>query len=233
MDEMSNTQGNATQPTEATQGQAQPQPQQQQPQPSTPEGNPVGELSSQGTAQDSGLDKDNPLGVNLESPLDKAEQPSSEVVPENYASFRDTDGNEYAPEDVGDFITTAKELGLSQENAQKVFSAMVPATQKYLRSSLERHSKEWAQAAQNDPEFGGVNFNQNVGIAKKAYDAYATPELKKMMAASGLGNHPEFIRMFWRIGKGLQQDHGVAGSASAPASRRSRFPNTPGMVDDI
>ncbi|MGN1209558.1 MAG: hypothetical protein ACI4SV_04585, partial [Duodenibacillus sp.] len=161
-----------------------------------------------------------------------ADEQKPEGAPESYQPF-DVDGQQFTQEQLEGFASTARELGLSQENAQKMLSAMVPTARKYLVDDLVVKSKQWAEDTRNDPEIGGAHFNENLGIATAAYQRYATPELKAILTNSGLGNHPEVIRLFCRIGKETRQDTGVSGSASAPAEgRRRRYPNSNMVVDE-
>lgn len=155
----------------------------------------------------------------------EAGQDDRVAVPEEYEPFA-IDGQQFSEEQVAGFATTARKLGLSQENAQEMFAAMVPTAREYLVNDLVAKSKEWADATAKDPEIGGANFEANKGIAKQAYARYATPELRAILTGSGLGNHPEVIRLFFRIGKTMQQDSGVTGSASAPATVRRRYPKS-------
>ena len=83
----------------------------------------------------------------------------------------------------------------------------------------------WIKASQEDKEFGGSGFKANLGVAAKAYKEFATPELRQLLDQSGLGNHPEMIRLFYRIGQKVSQDTGVTG-AGAPEPKRRMFPNS-------
>ena len=162
----------------------------------------------------------------------EAEEPKPAGAPESYQPF-EVEGQQFAQEQIEGFATTARELGLSQENAQKILSAMVPTARKFLVDDLVVKSKQWAEDTRNDPEIGGAHFNENMGLATAAYKRYATPELKQILTNSGLGNHPEVIRLFCRLGKEMRQDTGVSGSASAPAQgRRRRYPNSNMVVDE-
>ena len=192
-----------------------------QPNPAQPEGDPIPDA----LADAAGADGDTGDGKQPEG-----QEP--EGAPEKYEAFKDFSGKEYTPEQVQDFANVAKELGLSQEKAQKMFGALVPTAYKYMRDDVMQKAQGWRKDAESDPEFGGAHFQENMGIAAKAYKTYASPELRKMINVSGLGNHPEFIRMFYRIGKAMSQDTGVQGGASAPAAPRRRFPNSNMVVDE-
>ena len=64
------------------------------------------------------------------------EQAPVETAPEAYEAFVDADGKAYDENLVKGFSEVARELNLSQENAQKVFGSVVPAAREYLRQDL-------------------------------------------------------------------------------------------------
>lgn len=163
----------------------------------------------------------------LETEEQKAGEPeqADEGAPEKYEPFT-VDGQQIEVENAQEFADMAKELGLSQEKAQKVMDAMVPAARNYLMKDLSAKAQAWAEATKQDPEIGGANFEANRGIAMAAYKQYTTPELRTILTGSGLGNHPEVIRLFYRIGKSMQQDNGVAGDGTSPAQPRRRYPKS-------
>ena len=160
----------------------------------------------------------------------EGDQEPAKAAPEAYEPF-DVEGQQFTEAQLEGFAATAKELGLSQENAQKMLAAMVPTARQYLVDDLKAKSQEWASLSEKDPEIGGANFKANVGVANQALKQFATPEFTALLRGSGLGAHPEVVRVFYRIGKAMQQDHGVTGSASAPAGARRRYPKSNMVVD--
>lgn len=170
------------------------------------------------------LDAGDDAGNDAETVVDGA--------PEAYEPFTDEDGQTYAPEALEGFVGVARELGLSQEKAQKMFGSFVPTAKAFLQKDLIQKAKGWAESVEKDSELGGANFKQNLGIANQAYRKYASPEMQQILKTSGLSAHPEVVRMFYRIGKTMQQDHGVQGGASAPATPRRRYPNSNMVVDE-
>jgi hypothetical protein len=159
------------------------------------------------------------------------DQGPAQAAPEAYEPF-DVEGQQFTEAQLEGFAATAKELGLSQENAQKMLAAMVPTARQYLVDDLKAKSREWVSLSEKDPEIGGANFKANVGVANSALKQFATPEFTALLRGSGLGAHPEVVRVFYRIGKAMQQDHGVTGSASAPAGARRRYPKSNMVVDE-
>ena len=195
------------------------------------EGNPT-EPAQEPTAQATGAteptaDMPSLLG---EGDQNDGDQGPAQTAPEAYEPF-DVEGQQFTEAQLEGFAATAKELGLSQENAQKMLAAMVPTARQYLVDDLKAKSQEWASLSEKDPEIGGANFKANVGVANQALKQFATPEFTALLRGSGLGAHPEVVRVFYRIGKAMQQDHGVTGSASAPAGARRRYPKSNMVVD--
>lgn len=153
----------------------------------------------------------------------KAEPKSG--APGDYGDFEDEKGVAFSSKDMPEFVAMAKELGLSKDRAQKLLMTMVPTVRGKLQSSLEAVRTAWGREARHDAEYGGDNFKANLAIANKAYQKFTTPELSKLMRQSGLYAHPDFIRMFYRMGKAMQEDTGVRGEGT-PQAKRSLFPHS-------
>lgn len=133
-----------------------------------------------------------------------------EGAPESY-EFKAPEGTQFDDAVIGAFSEVAKELNLPQDQAQKVLDKMAPVMQARQLEQFQAARVEWAEAAKTDKEFGGENLAENLGVAKKALDTLATPELRTLLDESGLGNHPEVIRVFYRAGKAISEDHFVSG----------------------
>lgn len=149
------------------------------------------------------------------------------VAPETYA-FVMPDGMELDGDSASEFSVIAKELGLTQEQAQKAADVMV----NQAKRQAETHAKlvsTWVETIKADKEIGGDKFGENMAVARSALDAFGTPELKDVLNATGFGNHPAIIRAFYKIGKAISDDGLVKGSPPGPvtdlASRM--FPTTP------
>lgn len=160
-----------------------------------------------------------------------AKPEQGEQVPEQYADFTFEEGKALDAELAGDIKTTAKELGLTQSQAQKLADLALKRTeaaQSQQAEMLVKARSEWADTAKSDKEFGGDTLDANLGIARKALDTFGTPELKALLNESGLGNHPEVIRVFYRAGKAISTDRIITGSASgqAQADARRLYPNS-------
>lgn len=157
-----------------------------------------------------------------EKPQDEGDKPKTEGektgAPEQYEDFAAPEGVRLDAELVGDLKTIAKELNLSQKDAQRVADLGPKLLQKLQGHQAEAFAQvrqTWANDAKADKEIGGEAFAENLGAAKKALESFGTPELRTLLNESGIGNHPEVIRFMVRAGKAISSDTFVAGERSA------------------
>lgn len=153
----------------------------------------------------------------------KATEP---VVPESY-DLKMPDGVELDQDAVVEFTAIAKELKLDQAAAQKL--ADVGA--KMVQRQVEAHAKlveSWVEQVKTDKEIGGDRLAENLGVARRALEMFGTPELRDVLNATGLGNHPEVIRAFYKVGKAISEDRFVSGApkgGTADDPAKKLFPN--------
>jgi hypothetical protein len=160
-----------------------------------------------------------PTDAPADKPADGTDPAAAEPpkVPEKY-EFVAPEGAQLNPEVMAKFEGVAKELGLTQEAAQKVVDAMGPQIAAAQKAQFETVKTQWADSARTDKEFGGEKFAENLAVATKALDAFGTPELRTLLNDTGLGNHPEIIRAFFKAGQKISGSNFVAGGASGAAS---------------
>ena len=138
-------------------------------------------------------------------------------APEAY-EFTPAEGFEFDPHTIAAFSEVAKELNLPQADAQKVLDKMAPAMAEKQQAQMEEIRNEWAESAKTDKEFGGDKLPESLASAKKALDAFGSPELKTLLNESGLGNHPDLIRFMVRAGQAISEDGFVSGARGANSS---------------
>lgn len=134
------------------------------------------------------------------------------------------EGSPLSAEDLALTLKNAKEAKLSKEQATTVLSAQDNAA----RSVIDRQNvafkatqAQWKTDAAKDPEFGGEAFAKNVEIAKRAWDIVASPALKAMADQTGLGNHPEVVRMMVKIGKMMAEDTMIRGAVGGVTGKKA------------
>jgi len=152
----------------------------------------------------------------------KAADPKPAGAPEQYEDFKAPDGVKLDADTLGEFKTLAKELNLPQDQAQKVADIGVKLSQKWAadhQTAVQGEQAKWLEASKTDKEFGGDKLTESVTVAKAAINEFATPELKTLLEDTKLGNHPEVIRLFNRIGKAVTS--GKLVPAGKPAATKS------------
>lgn len=109
------------------------------------------------------------------------------------------------------------ELGLNQEQGQKLVDAYVKIREKEAANYAETVAA-WETAAKADKEIGGTRWDASLHAARSVLDKFGTPELREYLEMTGAGNHPEVIRAFARIGAKIGEDDPVV--SRPPASTK-------------
>tara|TARA_R110002096_G_scaffold62644_2_gene154603 strand:+ start:563 stop:994 length:432 start_codon:yes stop_codon:yes gene_type:complete len=116
------------------------------------------------------------------------------------------------------FGETAKELNLSQDNAQKLIDSIAPTIQERSTAKIEAQVQEWADETASDSELGGDRLSETMSTARKAYQMGASEKLQGLLKQTGLDVHPEMVRMFHYFGGRISEDKVVnGGTPSATA----------------
>lgn len=87
----------------------------------------------------------------------------------------------------------------------------------------------WKAELTADPEIGGEKLAENLATAKAAMLAVATPKMQAILANSGLGDHPEVVRMFLKIAPAFSTDKFVPGGnkpATVQSAAKVLYPNS-------
>jgi hypothetical protein len=136
-------------------------------------------------------------------------------APEKY-EFKPAEGKAaYDSNLIAAFEAGARNANMPQLAAQKLLDSMSPVLAERQSEQVTAIRKEWFDASSADKEFGGANLVPNLAVAKKALDTFGSPELSKLLVSTGLGSHPEMIRLMFRAGKALSEDTFVAGTGPA------------------
>lgn len=165
-------------------------------------------------------------------PVAKDSQADKDNVgaPEAYVDFTAPEGKELNAEMVTNFTPLAKELNLTQDQAQKLVDFQMANTAKEQELQTETWNttlEGWLKTSHDDAEIGGQEFDAKVATAKKALEKFGTPELLEAFDVTGVGNHPEFLRIFYRIGRHVEEDSFRFGKAHQPTIDPAKilFPN--------
>lgn len=139
--------------------------------------------------------------------------------------FNLPEGVQFADGEVDAFKTIAKDLKLPKDQAQRIVDIATQREQARAEA-FETTKRGWAEATTADKELGKP---ENLALALKAVETFGTPELKMVLDSSGLGNHPEVVRAFLKIGRQISED-GIVGKgdgANAPRDTATLLYGTP------
>lgn len=154
-----------------------------------------------------------------EKPEEKDEQ-KPEGAPEKY-EFQAGEGVELDAEALKDFEPVARELNLTNEQAQKLVDAypkILAGVQQRQTEAWQAQTEQWAADVKADKEVGGDKLTANLNAAQRALDQFGTPELREYLDGTGLGNHPELVKAFIKVGKAMSEDGVITGKESGQRS---------------
>ncbi|GJA00438.1 peptidase [Enterobacter cloacae] len=148
-----------------------------------------------------------------EKPDDKEQK--QEGAPEKY-EFKPAEGQELDTSALEQFEPIARELNLTNEQAQKMVdlygTKILPMVQQQQAEAWQKTTEQWAADVKADKEIGGDKLTANLSAAQRALDLFGSPALKEYLEGTGLGNHPELVKTFIKIGKAMSEDGMVDGS---------------------
>ncbi|MDV7071323.1 peptidase [Citrobacter werkmanii] len=167
-----------------------------------------------------GTEGDNPQEnkpADGEKPADKPDdkEQKQDGAPEKY-EFKPAEGQELDTAALEQFEPIARELNLTNEQAQKMVDLygikIMPMVQQQQAEAWQKTTEQWAADVKADKEIGGDKLTGNLSAAQRALAQFGTPELKEYLEGTGLGNHPELVKAFIKIGKAMSEDGMVDGS---------------------
>ncbi len=154
------------------------------------------------------------------TPPAETDSEGSQTAPDTYADFSMPEGVTVDSALLSEATPLFKELGLTQDQAQKLVDFQAKQVQASSQSNVDAFNQlmnDWQEQARNDKEFGGDKFEENIGVARQAIDKFGTPGLKQLLEEHGVGNHPEVIRFMVNVGKMTMED--VPGGTTNPTSK--------------
>lgn len=161
--------------------------------------------------------------ADVDKPADKSDdkEQKPEGAPEKY-EFKPAEGQELDTSALEQFEPIAREMNLTNEQAQKMVdlygTKIMPMVQQQQVEAWQKTTEQWAADVKADKEIGGDKLTGNLSAAQRALAQFGTPELKEYLEGTGLGNHPELVKAFVKIGKAMSEDGMVTGKESGQRS---------------
>lgn len=166
-----------------------------------------------------------------DSAKDETGEDAAPVVPEKY----ELKASEGLPELDAEAVALAepvfKEIGLTNEQAQQ----LVPVAEQFAQriaeqmeaaatANVAQQRAAWLAEAQAAEDIGGAKWSDTLVAAAKGLDALGftkgTP-FRDLLDDSGLGNHPDMIRAWLKVGRAVSEDSDFVRSGVATAGART------------
>ena len=143
---------------------------------------------------------------------DKPAEKDSEDKPVEYTDFTMPEGMEMDKDALAEVTPLMQEGKLSQEQAQKfvdVASGMVKKAAENNAKAWNEIQGKWITDAKADPEIGGERYDESCRDGKLAIQKImgdSAPKLMEVLNVTGVGDHPEMIRFFSKVGAIVKSD---------------------------
>src|SRR5262249_3847867 len=163
------------------------------------------------------------------SVLNEAKPTAPAGAPEKNESLKAPEGYKKKMEATASGTNNFKEIGLSQDQAQKVmdlYNKEVVQAENAPYRAWEDMQEKWRNEIQQDPELGG-KLDQVKSTTARLIDGLGDPRLaqafREAMDFTGAGNNPAFIRTFYRIAQRMTEGGAATGggpAGSGPGQQR-------------
>ena len=169
-------------------------------------------------------------GEEEKKPLTEEEQKVADAAkaradgaPETYEEFKLPDGMERDTAQEASFQEFAKGAQFTQEQAQAIVDFEIERQAGFVADQTSKWADttaNWLVEAKKDPEIGGAKYDESVEYANQAIQKFGSVGLvDDVFKALGLGNHPEMIRSWAKVGKALAEGGVTTGRAGGENSQ--------------
>ena len=135
------------------------------------------------------------------------EEKSEEGAPEQYEDFKVPEGVEFDDQVIGSFKDVAKELNLSQKQAQHLLDKCAPVIAQRQIEQIKAVSDQWVERTKADKEIGGTNWTRAASDIARVRDRFGVnadgkmdPDIAEFMSTP-IGNHPGLLKLLARVGR--------------------------------
>lgn len=173
-------------------------------QPAPTAGDPTPEPQPEGDKPTGDAPAPDPQDEPGDNPSDSPTEPESFefTVPDTMSMNEDT---------IAKLGETARELGLTADQLQKLLESVAPSLSEAQESTLKETREQWAQTVATDPDLGGAKLNENMATADKAVETFGDEGLRELLNAEELplGKNPSMFRFLVKIGAAISDDRAV------------------------
>lgn len=170
------------------------------------------------------------LNVDEQEQIKEPEQ-QQQTAPEHYV-LKNANGEDVEPQELEMMSRMFKDVNLSQEQAQKLYSAYEKEQGSFIEQSQKAFNQmrdDWFNQTISDPQLGGQNIGQTKLCIKRVMQQCGNKELSEFLNKTGLGFNPAMVRFMTKVGELLGNDnHFVQGQAPVVINPlKARYKNSP------
>lgn len=147
---------------------------------------------------------------------EKKDEPQG--APEQYEDFIAPEGLKYDDQFIGTFKDAAKELNLSQKQAQHLLDKCAPVLAQRQIDQIKAVSDSWVERTKTDKEIGGENWTRAASDIARVRDKFGVnadgkmdPDIQEFMQTP-IGNHPGLLKLLARVGRAFGEADFLRGS---------------------
>lgn len=183
------------------------------------QGTDPGKSEGQGEGGKTGEDAGKGEGEDGKKAGDGQDDDPDSGPPEAYEDFKLPEGFTLEGERKDETLALFRELGLSQERAQKAIDHFIKtvgedeaARAAAFEAAVSKQREDWATQAKTEL---GDKYDSELEFAKTAVNAVNSPKLLEAFNEMGWGNHPELIKAFALFGKMMRDSGSEVGGSGA------------------
>lgn len=158
-----------------------------------------------------------------------SEKPDDEGKKDELEGYEfNVEGLDFSEEQKKASIELMKTFGVTnKEQADNLVNFMKRYEE--ARVSMDKQNTEdmlsnWDKVLDEDKDFSR-DYDKNIALANNALKRYGTDELDKWLSETGFNRHPEIVKMFYRIGKDLEEAKVLTGSNAAEKLKHDKYGN--------
>lgn len=162
---------------------------------------------SDGEGSEGKADEKKTQGGEEKSEEGEKKEEVKEGAPEQYADFKVPEGVEFDEQVISSFKDVAKELNLSQKQAQHLLDKCAPVLAQRQIEQIQAVSNQWIERSKTDKEIGGENWTRAASDIARVRDKFSMgadgkvdPDIQEFMNLP-IGNHPGLLKLLARVGR--------------------------------
>ena len=167
----------------------------------------TGAKQSDGEGSEGNTGEKKAEGGDEKSKEGEKKEEAEQGAPEQYEEFQAPEGLNYDDQVIGAFKDVAKELNLSQKQAQHLLDKCAPVIAQCQIEQIKAVSDQWVDRTKADKEIGGTNWPRAASDIARVRDRFGVnadgkmdPDIAEFMSTP-IGNHPGLLKLLARVGR--------------------------------